>query len=152
MSDWADRVNSRHTISVLSFSLLCLSRNKPVGLAATRSESILAFEQLALRQCYRNTYQCFRIAVGLSFFFFLLLHCPSNTGLSQRYLVSNFCIVGRGNNWKWTPGLWTPRDQWENNSVSGASQRQRRDSSSETLISSVWPESGAFRAGRTRTF
>lgn len=68
------------------------------------------------------------------------------------YLVSNFCIVGRGNNWKWTPGLWTPRDQWENNSVSSASQRQWRGSSSETLISSVWPESGAFRARRTRTF
>lgn len=111
-----------------------------------------------LWQCYRNTY-----ASGLLLgWLFLVLFLFSLIELSLRhwfitkrnYLVSIFCLLGKGNNRQWSPGLYTPTEQQAKNRwvVQARGNGEATPLGSEPLISCVWPESRAFRAGRMRTF
>lgn len=146
-------------ISILSFSLLGLSHNKPVGqevnpyfIFCSLSWLFVALLHKYLpmfQDCCQVVFFCFGVLVGV---FLITLSLKHWFIAKKNYLVSNFCLLGKGNYWQWTLGSYTPTEQQANNSVSSASQKQWRGNSPEPFISCVWPESRAFRARRMRTF
>lgn len=101
ISDWANRMNS----GIISqfFHLVCcvcLVTNQ-WDLQLQEVNPYLLLSSLFLPwKCYRNTYQCFRIAVRLSFlvliFLFLITLSLKHWFITKRnYLVSKFCLIGK---------------------------------------------------------
>lgn len=69
-----------------------------------------------LWQCYRNTYAS-GLLLGWLFLvlfrFSLIERSLRHWFITKRnYLVSIFCLLGKGNNRQWSPGLYTPTGEW----------------------------------------
>lgn len=74
------------------------------------------------------------------FFIFIMLPLKHWITKMVNYPVSNFCIIGKGNNWRWTPGWCTSADQRVYISTCSAVRRRPWDYASKPLVSCAWPE------------
>lgn len=112
ISVWADRVNSRHSITILSFSCVCLIAKQwdlqlqevnPCFLLC----SLLWLFVAVLQKSLPMFQDCWLVVLFLFCFFSLITLSLKHRFITKRnYLVSNLCLVGKGNNWQWTPGLY----------------------------------------------
>lgn len=151
-------MNPRHNISILSLSLLCLSRNKPARFAVRWIHTSFCAAWFCCGSAREIPTTVPGLLLGCLFWFwfsFFFNYTLPQTLVYHKEELSCLQVLslGEGNYWQWTPGLYRPTDQQVNKQQCEQwSQRQWTGSSSEPLISWVWPESRACRVGRMRTF